>query len=153
MSVSNRHEHRVRLLTTLAVIGGRHRPTRLDARLTPDAVLIDRRGRRLLIGDAKATETPADAATARRLRRYLRVARGCAEDGYAVRVVVCCPGRADAWEQLLLRTAAEVAAPVAAHGHHRIGDDDTLSWIDLAVSGRTGSARSRTRALRDVPAR
>lgn len=133
MSASDLHEDRVRLLTTLGMIGGCHLPIRLEPLLTPDGVMLDRRRRRLLIGDAKATETPANAATARRLRRYLRAARAGACAGYVVRVALCCSGDGISWERLLLRVAADVAVPVTAHGHERLDAGHTLAWIDLGA--------------------
>lgn len=131
MSVSDLHERRVQLLTMVAVMAGCRTDARLDVGLFPDVAMLDRSRARLFVGDAKATEQPGCAATARRLRRYFRATQPWLRGGYTVRVALCVGRRATFWERTLLRVATETITPVAAHGHVAIGTREALVWADL----------------------
>jgi hypothetical protein len=144
VSASSLHERRVGLLATLAALAGCRAASRLEPGLAPDVLTADHRLRVLFVGDAKATETAGCAATARRLRRYLRATQTWRAAGYTVRVVLCASGEAKAWEAALLRLAAEVHAPLAAHGHAAVGADDGLAWVDLPSTKAARRAASTT---------
>lgn len=146
MSASAVHERRVGVLTTLGALAGCRAAARLDPGLSPDVVAADHRLRVLFVGDAKATETAGCAATARRLRRYLRATEIWRAAGYIVRVALCASRDTSEWERTLLRLAGDVRAPVAAHGHATLGDD-ALAWLDLTAATRTCPAGSPAGAL------
>lgn len=134
MSPSILHESRVGTLDALARLAGCGRTVELDRHLHPDVVRSDWGGRRLFVGEAKATETAGCQATARRLRRYLRSVRSWQDAGFDVRLAVC--GGDQKWVDRLLTLAAQVGNPACHQGWVRVGDDP-VAWIDLPPTGAT----------------
>ena len=110
---SSAHEQRVRTFETVAVLAGVTVPVAIGPECLPDLALASADGTVLLVGDAKATETPGCSATARRLTRYLRAVRPLVERGVVVRLAVCHGdvGRVGGWKDQLenLACVARVA--------------------------------------------
>ena len=132
---SEAHEHRVELLEQLADLAGLRDPFGLGAGLIPDVSRVDNRCRRLLVGDAKNTETPGCEATGRRLRRYVVPLSGHLRSGVEARLVLAVPLHgtdACMWLRMLLRTVAPL--PVTEFGHLDVDYTTTLVWVHLQAT-------------------
>ena len=131
----SRHDERAEVLRTVAVLAGYTTPTQLGELLIPDVVLLDLRRRRLLVGDAKDTETPGNQQTGDRLARYAAAARSWAAAGFAVRLAVChgLPARPASWVGLLLAVGRRAAWHVLDVGAMPVDVGTALSWADVYV--------------------
>lgn len=83
------HESRVGILAALADLAGYTVDVRLDGRLQPDVTRLHRSSARLLIADAKATESPTDRATRARLTRYAERCASWRCAGFEVALALC----------------------------------------------------------------
>ena len=86
---STLHEERVVLLGEMADLAGFIIPSRIDAQLTPDIVRLHHRYPRLFVADAKATESPGNQDTKRRILFYLKAIQPWIESKFEVRVAIC----------------------------------------------------------------
>lgn len=133
-----RHEHRRRLLADTATLAGLTVPAVLPRGLEPDVARRHPRSPRLLLGDAKDTETPGCAATARRLRRYgaalVDPVRAGTTARLALAVATDAPSTLRAWVELLHEVTRPL--PAGAAGHLDVDDHTTLVWVDLATRTR-----------------
>jgi len=118
---SVRHDERVALLDTLAALAGfstEAQPRVLPDGGRPDVLRVDAIGRRIFIGDGKATETPGNEQTRRRLRHYARW--GILASGYGEVILALCVGRtweAGRWASLL----------------RELGRDGTITRLSVAA--------------------
>ena len=151
MAPSAPHEARVELLATAAILSGCRSPVLVESGLRPDVAVADHPGRRLFVGNAKATETSACAATGRRLRRYLRAISPWRANGYHVRLVLCVEKGSGDWAGQLARLCHSVGAGVAVAGRTaEFGGDSELAWIDLpAVDVGSGGTTRATGSISD----
>lgn len=108
------HDHRVDVLGDLADLAGYTVAVDLYDGLRPDLCRLHHSARALLIGDAKATEHPGDAATRARLNRYVHGAANWLSLGFNVSIVICHgPDLSGLWHQC-------IESVVTAAGH-RVG--------------------------------
>lgn len=130
---SEAHEQRRALLCNVASLAGLTEQMVLGVGLQPDVALRCRSKRLLLIGDAKATESPGCRATARRLRHYGGALFEVVRSGIGVRLVLSVPAceqrEVDGWAIMLLDAAWML--PQSASGHVRLDDLASLVWVDL----------------------
>src|SRR5688572_22846386 len=97
------HERRLSFIEALADLLGCTTTVVLDEDCRPDVVRVDMRRVRLLVGDAKDTETPSCDATRQRFERYAQHASPWAEAGFAVVFAICHDRRWEAvrWSEFL----------------------------------------------------
>lgn len=133
------HEARAALLDACALLTGHTARTRLSLRDVPDVVRTDPARARLFVGDAKDTETPGCAATARRLGSYARSAAAWSSAGWSVRLALC-HGHAHhalGWSALLSGAARRAGLVPQAGGTIALGDGSQLTWVDLGPLSTT----------------
>lgn len=126
---SDAHERRVETLRALADLSGFVQAVTL-AGLRPDLCRVDHRAR-LLVGDAKATETPGDTETRLRWGRYVRRARHSLGQGRFASVIlmVCAGGHIAGWEEHLLAVAQTAPLPARASGSTLLSPDTRVAWV------------------------
>ncbi len=130
------HEARVGLLGQLGRLAGCTVPSSLGRGLDPDVLLSHPNFRLVFLGEAKRSETPGNADTARRLRRYLRALRHLQRNGYAARMVLCGdPLEAERWFRALSLLAMSERLAVSATGMTDVDLGERLVWLDLSPTG------------------
>lgn len=150
---SRDHQERLAALVTIARLAGLQTEVQLfGGTLFPDVAFADFRRRRLLVGDAKATEGPNDREAIGRLRRYFRALRKPSQDGFDIRIAVCAGSRAVEWRSCLLDLSREASFVVKESGAQQLGDD-YVAWVDLsATTPSTGHSMSRAASSTNVGA-
>lgn len=144
------HEDRVATIETMAALAGCTSRGHLDRRTVPDVVRVDYLGRRLLVGDAKASETAGCSETHRRLRQYFVLATSWLVRGYSVRVALCHSPPIGAWHRGLEADAKVSGLAVLGSGTVVLDGSGVVSWVDVGggstmahpastLSGRGGS--------------
>lgn len=104
---SDLHERRVHVLCDLADLSGFTLDVTVYTGLRPDVCRLHHQAGSILIADAKATETPADGATRRRLIRYATATRSWTDAGLQVALGVCHgPDERGAWTNVLVSCLA-----------------------------------------------
>lgn len=153
MAPSVPHEARVRVLETLATLAGFPASAQLGLGLIPDVVRLDVAGRRLFIGDAKATESSGCDATRMRLATYLAEARDWQGAGTGVVFVLAHgePGQADDWLRTVAIVLREVEMAPTATGSADIGPDCFLAWAWLAEANRPAGLAWSSQGLQHPP--
>lgn len=141
------HEERVELLHQMGRLAGCTVPCAVGLDLDPDVLLAHPSVRLVFLGEAKRSETPGNADTARRLRRYLRRLRLLQRHGYAARIALCGdPLEAPKWSRQLTRMASAELVAVASGGTVDVVYDERVVWLDLLPTGgespRPASPRS-----------
>ena len=134
MSPGALHEERVAVLSTLAQLCGCRSAVELGPNLQPDVVLANYHQRLLFLGEAKATETAGNAATARRFRRYLAASKLWLAVGYWVRVTVCTSRPTPMWGKVIAQLARDESIDVIGSGILYLPVEHALAWIDLRDS-------------------
>lgn len=113
------HECRAATLVTIAALTGHVLP--LDALpdgSIPDALRLRPTDGSLFVGDAKATETPGNAATLGRLDRYARaLARWARARGPGVLALAVTDSDADGWMQALRDLCQPPPRGIQVDGH------------------------------------
>jgi hypothetical protein len=94
-------------LLTAAILAGYPLHLPLEAALIPDIVRTDFLRSAVFIGDAKATETPSNAATGARLTAYARMVAGWCSVGLDLRVAIAHRDATSDWRDLLERSCRE----------------------------------------------
>jgi hypothetical protein len=143
------HEERVLCLETLAGLLSCRGDVNLGPGLNPDVARVSLLRQRLVVGDAKATETPGCTETHRRLRHYIRAAGPWIASGYAVRVAICHSPPARQWRQQLERDARVCGLEVVSSGMLPTAPFEVVSWVDLGYSTKedpTGTIPSHGRS-------
>jgi hypothetical protein len=103
------HEQRVRTLQAIGDLAGFVDTSRLDQGNRPDVFQVNVARGRLLVGDAKASESPGIYATKLRLVGYLRAMLPWHRAGFEIAIILCVPSRdADRWLRLLIDSARVV---------------------------------------------
>lgn len=127
---SNLHENRRMLLGEMATLAGYTIELRFAVNQRPDVVRFHPLKLSLLVGDAKATESPGCEETRRRVAGYLRTARRWQRAGFDIRVALCHPPDPDSrWASLLASAAADVRAVALPGGVTTIDDRTSVTWI------------------------
>lgn len=142
---SGLHEHRVQILGDLADLSGFTLDIAVHTGLRPDLCRLHHHAGSILIADAKATESPGDEATRRRLVRYAAATRLWTDAGLQVAFGVCHgPDDHGAWSDAIVTCLA-----VAKQKPIRT----TYAALDLetAVSMVVLDAASSDEALRTDP--
>ncbi len=140
---STGHERRRRLLDNTAALAGLTAPLGLGAGLEPDVARRHPGAPRVLVGDAKDTETAGCSATARRLRGYAAALIGPVRAGTRARLVLAVPPASPptmtAWLALLQDVTRLL--PATPPEHARLDQDTVLVWVDLAAPTRMSTMR------------
>lgn len=132
MTPSLVHEQRVALLDQMSRLAGCTVPCTLGSRLYPDVLLTHPSCRLIFLGEAKRSESPGNAHTERRLRRYLRAVRFLQRRGYGLRVALCGDAvESESWARLLSRLALSERVAVAALGSVDVSCGERVVWLDL----------------------
>lgn len=106
---SDLHEVRVGLLSDLATLSGYSVEVHIACVLRPDISRIQRACPRLLIADAKASESPSNTETRLRLRRYATAAWPWLTARNSVDFAICHdPDPAEQWVQCLREVVESV---------------------------------------------
>jgi hypothetical protein len=106
-------------------------PLAVDRR--PDVVRLHQRRPALLVGDAKATETPRCRDTRRRLAAYFASARRWSSAGFDVGVVLIHNlDPINGWVSLLEVAADDTHAPILLGGLVALDQRTAVSWVWLA---------------------
>lgn len=141
---SDLHEERVRVLDTMASLAGLALPARIGDRRIPDVVRTTVERNCVLIGDAKASESPTCPETLSRLAQYVRAVRRLLQTGVPVRLAVCHGElhRVEAWERSLQSTVQVAGASVVARpASWKVDDATVVTWVDLAGPDRVPGRR------------
>lgn len=130
---SELHETRVDLLLALAMLAGLTIPTQIDPLRIPDVARRSPDGRRLLLADAKATESPRCRETARRLAAYLRCCRPYVAEGIQVRLALChgYERGQPTWCDLLRGVSSATYVCTDRPDRAMLTEDAWVSWVDL----------------------
>ena len=101
----------------------------------PDVLRYAPDGSRLVIGDAKATETPGILATQIRILHYLHWARAHTTRGGQSIILISCGRAAEAphWRNTLRFLAHEASLPLAATGIEEFASNLLLIWADSGL--------------------
>lgn len=138
------HESRVDTLTALADLAGYTVDVRLDGHLNPDVTRLHRTSARLLVADAKATESPEDRATRARLTGYAERCASWRRAGFEVSLAVCHgEDQAGAW-QACLRVVSSLARLEYSTTTCRPIDGET--WVSLTTFTAASSTDLRPMA-------
>lgn len=130
------HEQRVGLLDQLGRLAGCTVPSSLGRGLDPDVLLSHPKCRLVFLGEAKRSETPGNAETTMRLRRYFRALRHLQRNGYAARVALCGdPLEAARWSRVLSLVATSERAAASATGVTDVDLGERVVWLDLPPTG------------------
>ena len=131
------HERRLSFIESIADLVGCTAPTPLGGQCQPDVVRIDVHRSRLLVGDAKHSETPSCGATRRRLERYVRMASAWGRVGFIVLFAICHDRRweAERWLELLLDIVNNEASlqPMLA-GSACFDQEMTVTWLEVCAA-------------------
>lgn len=119
-------------LDALAVLSGHRCLLRLAAWLRPDVARCDMAHARIFVGDAKDTESPANAETIRRLRSYFAPVGSANRRGCAATFAVAHGEPSADWLSVLEWLCARLGLEATARGQEVIAADATVSWIWLA---------------------
>lgn len=137
------HESRVDTLAALADLAGYTVDVRLDGQLNPDVTRLHRSSPRLLVADAKATESPDARATRARLTGYAERCASWRRAGFEVSLAVCHgEDQAGAW-QACLGVVASLARVGPCTTTCRPIDGTT--WVSLTTFPASLSADHRAR--------
>lgn len=137
------HERRLLFVESMADLLGCTTPTLLGGQCRPDVVRMDIHRGRLLVGDAKDTETPSRAATRRRFQRYAQAASAWGHVGFVVLFAICHDRRweAERWVELLrdvVRQEPRLQPKVA--GSACFDQDTTVTWLEaVAIANKPTS--------------
>lgn len=139
------HESRVDTLAALADLAGYTVEVRLDSHLNPDVTRLHRSSARLLVGDAKATESPENRATRARLTGYAERCASWRRAGFEVSLAVCHgEDQAGAWQACL-----GVVSSLARLGPctTTCGPIDGTTWVCLTTFPASTSTDLRVTAI------
>lgn len=125
------HEARCKLIMGLATLAGLTVPSAIGAGLIPDVVRSDSRGLNLLVGDAKASESPGCSETARRLRRYFVALWDESLSGVTTRVVLAVSAGSVSTALSWSRTLEGCCELPHARAASLLLGDTSLVWIDV----------------------
>lgn len=130
------HERRREFLRTIATLAGYTVDCSLDDECRPDVVRVDMLRARILIGEAKDTETPSCPATRQRLLRYAKAAASWTEIGFAVKFAIC-HGRqleSECWLALLRDVVQGDGTLLPRSAGSALFDEaTTLTWVEVAA--------------------
>lgn len=147
------HEQRIDVLRDMAAVAGLVESFSLGVGLEPDVALRRRSSALVLVGDAKATETPGCAATSRRLSTYAWSLIDVVRRGVRARLVLAVPTSGEritrAWCDVLAIAAPPV--PRSTPSHARVDESTTLIWLDLVGWTRTSTMSYSSTNLRRWP--
>ena len=126
------HEDRVRTLQTLATLAGFTLSGGLLGGTRPDVLGLDVDRRRVLVGDAKATESAGTYSTRLRLTSYFRAANRWHGRGFEVAALLCVPSDlSDHWLRLLLKTAKIAGAEPVPLPSLDLGNGESLVSVTI----------------------
>lgn len=139
---SELHEHRVHVLCDLADLSGFTLDLALHTRLRPDVCRLHHYGRSILVADAKATESPADGSTRRRLGLYAMATRLWTDAGLQVAFAVC-HGLDDrgAWNDTLVACLAAARQGLARATYAELDLDTAVTMVVIDSSSLDGTLR------------
>jgi hypothetical protein len=138
------------MLAALADLAGYTVDVRLDGHLKPDVSRLHQSSPRLLVADAKATESPHDRATRARLTGYAERCASWRRAGFEVSLAVCHgEDHAGAW-QACLRSVSSIARLGPCTATRRSIDGTT--WVSTTTFPPAASSdlRAMARALLDA---
>jgi hypothetical protein len=122
---SELHERRAHLLRDLGDLSGYTLDVATYTSLRPDVCRLHRSARSIFVADAKATESPTDGATRRRLLRYAMATRLWSEAGIQVAFGACHdPDASGEWRKALISCLA-IAGRQATRVTYAVLDDHT----------------------------
>lgn len=127
------HERRLWFLETMADLLGCTTPTPLDDECRPDVVRVDLRRARLLVGDAKHSETPSCAATRKRLLRYVNRSSSWCRAGFVAVIAVCHDRQweAQGWLDLLRDIVdGNISLQPVLCGSASFDSQTTVTWLE-----------------------
>ena len=130
------HQAREQVLADVAALAGFYIDVVFAEGQRPDIVRLHHQRPALLVGDAKATESPSCEATRSRLTRYFRTGRNWSDAGFGIRVALCHgPADPERWARLL-RCAADDAQcrRIGAVDNACIDANTTVTWVDIRES-------------------
>lgn len=146
MNPSVVHEQRVALLDQMSRLAGCTVPCTLGRYLYPDVLLAHPSARLIFLGEAKRSETPGNAQTIRRLRRYMRAVRSLQRRGYGSRLALSGDAaESESWARLLNRLALSEQVAVDALGSVEVAWGERVVWLDLLPRGVDLSAPAAPR--------
>lgn len=126
------HEERVALLGQMSRLAGCTMPCTVGLGLHPDVLLAHPSLRLVFLGEAKSSETPGNAETERRLRRYLRALRRLQRHGCGARMALCGdPHESMRWSRQLRHLAVSERVQVSALGRAELSCGEQVIWLDL----------------------
>lgn len=134
MSISAEHEERCEILEALGVLAGftAALPMPLYDGSIPDVLRVDFRRGRAWIGDAKASESPGNRETTRRLARYAEWAVASGMPGWSTTLALCHPvSSAGMWLRVLRQVVRDGGGVAAAEGSMVLDRSSVVTWITL----------------------
>lgn len=125
------HEARRGVLGDVAALAGFLIDLQLGAGEYPDVARLHIQRPALLVGDAKATESPACEATRARLASYFRAIRDWLTAGFDVTVVIChSAAEPERWARLLLDAARDANCLTGSVASTQIDETTAVTWVD-----------------------
>jgi hypothetical protein len=134
MNPGARHEERVRLLRSLAILSGYIKAASLNASCRPDVFQVNPSARAVFLGEAKHSETSGKLETRLRLAHYLDGVAAWCRFGFSARFVICASGGrriAYTWERALLELGPRRNLSVVGLEATTISADDFVVALAL----------------------
>lgn len=132
---SELHERRVRLLCDLADLSGYTLDVAAHTSLRPDVCRLHRHASSILLADAKATESPANRATRRRLLRYAMASRLWTDAGLEVALGACHdPETRGAWSDALVSCLAGAGRRPSRRTYAVLDHDTAVSMVVIQAT-------------------
>jgi hypothetical protein len=116
-------------LDALAVLCGHHDPLHFPGSLRPDVARVDHRHASLFLADAKHSERPGFAATARRYDTYMDVINRWSTRGYTVTVAIGHAPSEDRWLRFVTDACARARLWPDRAGFAALAVDMAISWV------------------------
>lgn len=127
---SELHERRVQILGNLADLSGFTLDVAVYTSLRPDVCRLHHDASSILIADAKATESPSDGSTRRRLVRYAAATRLWTNAGLQVAFGVCHgPDHCGAWSDVLVTCLAAARQDPTRTTYAELDLDTAVSMV------------------------
>lgn len=126
------HESRVATIRSALRLAGFTPDEPFDTNSRPDVVGVDHHRHRIVIADAKASESAGTYATRIRLADYFRAADRWREAGFEVAALMCVPAEsASRWLELLVSAAALAGLPARNSPTVDLGNGDAFVTVTI----------------------
>jgi hypothetical protein len=143
------HDARLHVLGDVAALAGFYIDLPFAQGERPDIVRLHHQRPSLLVGDAKATESPGCEATRARLTRYFRTGRKWSSAGFGVRVALCHgPVDPERWAILLCRAARDAQCRTGPVDAALFDSETTVTWVDLSGTNDVSHAVERRETMK-----